>query len=261
MFALEDKVAVITGAASGFGKTAAIRFARAGAKVVLADINNAGDVAKETGGVYVKTDVSQEQQVKELMERAAAEFGRLDIVINNAGISCETAEIKDVIEGDFDLGIKVNLKGVLWGIKHAVPHISDGGSIINVSSYAGYTGTPTYGTYVATKSAVIGITKTAALELAPRGIRVNCICPGTMDTAMAYGEESEVELAIAKMFHPLGRLGTAEEIAGLFHYLAADESAFITGLAIPIDGGMSAGPSLGVIGPLYELAVGKKLDV
>ncbi len=261
MFSLEGKIAVITGAASGFGKATAERFSRAGAKVVLADITDAGELAKETGGIYLKTDVSKEEQVKNLMAKAVAEFGKIDIVINNAGVPGEVGFVREINEKAFDKEFSVNAKGVLWGIKHAVPHISDGGSIINTSSFAGLLGAPTYGSYVVSKSAVIAVTKTAALELAPRGIRVNCICPGTMDTPMAHGEESDAELTVSKMLQPLGRLGTAEEVAALFHYLASDESAFITGLAIPIDGGMSAGFSLGIIGPLYELAAGKELEL
>jgi len=257
MFALKNKVAVITGAAAGLGKAAAIRFAKAGAKVVVADIGDGSEVAKEADGIFVKTDVSREDQVKNLMEKAVSEFGKLDIVINNAGIGCEVGEIKNILEKDLDDGLNVNLKGVIWGIKHAVPNISDGGSIVNVSSYAGYAGALTYGTYVASKSGIIGITKTAALELAPRGICVNCICPGTMDTAMTHEDEgSKIEFAISQMIHPLGRLGTAEDAAALFHFLASDDSGFITGLAIPLDGGMSAGFGMGIIGPLYNTATG-----
>ena len=257
MFILKNKVAVITGAAAGLGKATAIRFAEAGAKVVVADIGDGSEVAKEAGGLFVETDVSKEDQVEQLMEKTVSEFGKLDIVINNAGIGCEVGEIKDISEKDLDDGLNVNLKGVIWGIKHAVPKISDGGSIVNVSSFAGYAGALTYGTYVATKSAVIGITKTAALELAPRGIRVNCICPGTMDTAMTHEDESsQIEYAVSRVIHPLGRLGTADDAAALFHFLASDDSGFITGLAIPLDGGMSAGFSLGVVGSLYNMTTG-----
>ncbi|MCD6571199.1 MAG: SDR family oxidoreductase [Deltaproteobacteria bacterium] len=261
MFSLKGKVAVITGGASGFGKATALRFARAGAKVVLADINDASNVAKETRGIYVKTDVSKEDQVKNLMERAVSEFGKLDIVVNNAGEEGEGGLIQDIREEALDKVLNVNLKGVVWGIKHAVPRISDGGSIMNTASYAGLFGTPMYGDYVISKAAIISITKTAALELAPRGVRVNCICPGTCDTPMAYIEGGEIELKLASMLQPLGRLGKTEEVAALFHFLASDESAFITGLAIPIDGGMSAGPSLGVIQPLYEMVSSQKLNL
>ncbi len=155
----------------------------------------------------------------------------------------------------------MNLKGVIWGIKHCVPHMTDGGSIINTSSYAGLFGTPSYGEYVVTKAAVIGITRTAALELAQRGIRVNCVCPGTCDTPMMEKEEARIELALSSYLHPLGRAGKPEEVAALYHYLASDEAAFVTGQAISIDGGMSAGPSLNVIIPLYEKITSQTLDI
>lgn len=261
MFSLQGKVAVITGGASGFGKATAVRFSQAGAKVVVADIKDASDVAKETRGIYVKTDVSQEDQVKNLMDRAVAEFGKLNIVVNNAGISGETLLVENISAEALDKAFNVNFKGVLWGIKHAAACMADGGSIMNTASYAGLFGTPMYGIYVVCKSAIIGITKTAALELAPRGIRVNCICPGTCDTPMAYeGGAVEIELKLATKLQPLGRLGKSEEIAALYHFLASDESAFITGQAISIDGGMSAGPSLGVIMPLYEMIAGQKVE-
>jgi 3alpha(or 20beta)-hydroxysteroid dehydrogenase len=261
MFSLEGKVAVVTGAASGFGKATSLRFSKAGAKVVLADINDAAGVAKEAGGIYVETDVSKEDQVQAMLQKAVDEFGKLDIVVNNAGIPSVGVMVEGITDEQVTEALNVNFKGVLWGIKHAVPLISDGGSIMNTASYAGLFGTPTYGSYVISKAAIIAITKTAALELAPRGIRVNCICPGTADTPMVYTEGGDVELKLANYLQPLGRLAQPEEIAALYHFLASDESAFITGIAIPIDGGMSAGPSIGVIIPLYEKIFSETLDV
>jgi 3alpha(or 20beta)-hydroxysteroid dehydrogenase len=255
MFSLKDKVAVITGGASGIGKATGLRFSQAGAKVVLADIQDGSDVAREAGGIFVKTDVSKEGQVKALMEAAVSEYGKLDIVVNNAGIG-EGNEIKDISEAELDRILGVNTKGVLWGMKHSVPHIADGGSIINTASYAGLAAFPSYGSYTASKCAVIGLTKTAALELAPRGIRVNAVCPGTIDTPINAGPMAEVELALATHVHPLRRLGRPEEVAALFHFLASDESAFITGVAIPIDGGLSAGIGLGIIEPMLGVIMG-----
>ncbi len=256
MFSLKDKVAVITGGASGIGRATALRFSQAGAKVVLADIQDGSGVARQAGGIFVKTDVSREEQVKALIEAAVSEYGRLHIVVNNAGVG-EGNEIKDISEAELDRILDVNTKGVLWGMKHAVPHISDGGSIINTASYAGVAAFPSYGSYTASKCAVIGLTRTAALELAPRGIRVNAVCPGTIDTPINEGPMAEVELALAKHVHPLGRLGQPEEVAALFHFLASDESSFITGIAIPIDGGLSAGIGLGIIEPMLGLILEK----
>jgi len=255
MFSLKDKVAVVTGGASGIGKATVLRFSRAGAKVLLADIQDGSEVAAQAGGVFVKTDVSKEKEVKALMEAAVSQYGKLDIVVNNAGIG-EGNEIKDISESEFDRIINVNTKGVLWGMKHAAPLISYGGSIINTSSYAGVACFPSYGSYSASKAAVIALTKTAALELAPRGVRVNAVCPGTIDTPINQGPMAEVELALATHIHPLRRLGQPEEVAALFHFLASDECTFITGLAIPIDGGLSAGIGMGVIEPMLGLIMG-----
>jgi len=261
MFSLDGKVAVITGAASGLGKATALRFARAGAKVVLADITDAEEVAAEAGGIYVKTDVSREEQVEELMQAAVSEYGKLTTVVNNAGIGGQMGTLDSITREGIDEALDINFKGVLWGIKHAAPLIADGGSIMNTASYAGLYGTPTYGCYVASKAAIIAITKTAALELAPRWIRVNCICPGTADTPMAYIEGAEVELKLSCMLQPLGRLVQPEEVAALYHFLASDDCSMVSGVAIPIDGGMTAGPGLGVIGPLYEKIFSEALDI
>jgi len=251
MFSLKGKVAVITGGASGIGKATALRFSKAGAKVVLADIQDAGDVAKEAGGIFVRTDVTKEGEVKALMEKAVSECGKLDIVCNNVGVDFG-APVEEMKEEDFDRIMGINAKSVLWGVKHAVPRISDGGSIINTSSLAGLIGFPEYTAYCSSKFAIVGISKTAALELAPRKIRVNCVCPGSVDTPMMQVESAQAELALVPYLYPLGRMSTAEEIAALFHYLASDESAIMTGLAIPIDGGYSAGFGLQLIEPLLE---------
>jgi 3alpha(or 20beta)-hydroxysteroid dehydrogenase len=258
LFSLAGKVAVVTGGAAGIGQATARRFAAAGAKVVIGDVRDASALAKEIGGLAVGTDVSREAEVEALLETAVRELGRLDVVVNNAGIGAGTV-LASLSEEDLDANLDVNLKSVVWGIKHAAPRIADGGSIMSTASLAGLLGTPSYGAYVASKAAVIGITRTAALELAPRGVRVNCACPGTIDTAMNRNEGGNVESEIAGMLHPLGRMGRPEEVAALFHFLAADESAFITGQAIAIDGGISAGPGLGTIAALYEKASGRAL--
>ena len=257
MFTLAGKVAVVTGGASGIGQATARRFAQAGAKVVIGDIADAAPVAKEIGGLAVRADISREGDVENLLESALREFGRLDVVVNNAGIGA-SGFLATLTEQELDAILSVNLKGVIWGIKHATPRMDNGGSIMSTASLAGLIGTPSYSAYVASKAAVIGITKTAALELAPRGIRVNCVCPGTIDTPMARASEEEVEYRLANLLHPLGRMGRAEEVAALFHFLASDESSFITGQAIAIDGGMSAGPSMGVIVPLYQMVTGEE---
>jgi len=254
MFSLKGKIAVVTGGASGIGLATVKRFAGAGAKVAVADITDASELAKEVGGLFIKTDVTQEEQVKALMDKTAETYGRIDIVINNAGGGEGSGPnlIPYLPAKDYETGYKLNLMGVVFGIKHAADHMTNGGSIVNTSSVAGYQGAPTYAPYVASKAAVIGVTRTAAIELAARTIRVNCVCPGTVDTPMIHGDEGQAELKIATMMMPLGRLCKPEEVAALFHFLAADDCSFISGQAICIDGGMTAGISMGLVLPLLE---------
>jgi 3alpha(or 20beta)-hydroxysteroid dehydrogenase len=255
MFSLEGKVAVITGGAANLGKATAERFARAGAKVAIGDIDEAGKaVAENLGGLFVACDVSREEDVENLLESAVRNFGRLDTVINNAGTG-RGAYLTEITEASFDQAVAINTKGVLWGIKHATPRIADGGAILNTASMAGVMGEAGWASYVASKAAVIGITKVAAIELGPRGIRVNCVCPSTIQAGEGdadWGELADLEAMLVPFFHQIGRLGRPEEVAALFHFLASDEAAFISGLAIPLDGGLSAGVSLGAIEPLVS---------
>ena len=254
MFSLEGKVAVITGGAANLGQATAERFARAGAKVVIGDLDEAGKaIAESLGGLFVACDVSLEADVENLLETAVRSFGRLDTVINNAGIG-RGAYLPELTEEHFDREVAVNTKGVLWGIKHAAPRIADGGAILNTASMAGVMGEMGWASYVASKAAVIGITKPAAIELGPRRIRVNCVCPSTIQAegGADWGELADLEAKLVPFFHQVGRLGRPEEVAALFHFLASDEAAFISGLAIPLDGGLSAGVSLGVIEPLIS---------
>jgi 3alpha(or 20beta)-hydroxysteroid dehydrogenase len=254
-FSLDGKVAVVTGAASGIGKCTAERFLKAGAKVVSADIRFDHETVQDENQALVRVDVSREEQIKALMETAVSLFGRLDIVVNNAGIGMGE-DISSLTEETFDRLIAVNTKSVLFGIKHAAGKMNQGGSIINTASLAGITGFPSYAAYGASKAAVISLTKNAAIELAPRRIRVNAVCPSTVDTPINDGEMAQVELKLATYLHPLGRIGKPEEVAALYHYLASDESAFITGLAIPFDAGFTAGVGLGIIEPLIGMITG-----
>jgi 3alpha(or 20beta)-hydroxysteroid dehydrogenase len=253
MFSLEGKIAVITGGKQGIGLATAKRFAEAGATVVIADINDAAEEAGAVNGLFVKTDVCREEQVKALMDTTAERYGRIDIVINNAGGgSGEPAFIPQVPAESFEKDIRLNTMGVVFGIKHSVDYMTNGGSIISSASVAGFQGVASYAPYVAAKAAIIGITRTAALELAPRNIRVNCVCPGTVDTPVHQKETKSPEEKLATRMMPLGRLCEPEEVAALFHFLAADDCSFISGQAICIDGGMTAGLSLGLVLPLLE---------
>ncbi|MDG1988235.1 MAG: SDR family oxidoreductase [Halieaceae bacterium] len=242
-YSLKGEVAVVTGGGSGIGMETVKRFAQAGAKVVIADLQNANELANEIDGVYVKTDVTDEQQVKLLMQSAIDAYGKLDIVVNNAGVFADYKKLSETSEKDFDFCFAVNTKGVAWGIKHAEPVMSEGGRIINTASSAATHGVISLSSYVASKYSVIGLTKTAALELAGKKIRVNCICPTTVDTPMAHEDDGEFLIEGEKTMVPLGRICQPEEVAALVHFLAARDCDFINGQAILIDGGMSAGTS------------------
>jgi NAD(P)-dependent dehydrogenase (short-subunit alcohol dehydrogenase family) len=258
MFSLAGKRAVITGGASGIGAATARRFAAAGARVLLADLADAGDLARELGGGYLRTDVGDEASVAALMAGAAAD-GPLDILVNSAGITGEAA-LSEVEVTDLDRMLRTNTRGVLLTMKHAAPLLSRGGSIVNVSSLAAYVGFPTYAAYAASKAAVIALTKVAALEYGPLGIRVNCICPTSVDTPMLRAQPSgELEAALARTAAPLGRICTAEDVAALLHFLAAPDCPLISGQDIAIDGGATAGFSVALLEGLVAsagLAVG-----
>jgi 3alpha(or 20beta)-hydroxysteroid dehydrogenase len=243
-FSLKDKVAVITGGGSGIGLATARRFVRAGAKVVIANRRDSAALADSFGAAYVQTDVAKEDEVRQLMESTVSLHGQIDVLVNNAGFGQVGPTALELTDQTLNQHLQTNLFGVMYGVKHAGPHMPSGSSIINVASLAGLAGVPTYGAYVASKFAVIGLTKTAAIELAPQGIRVNCVCPGTIDTPINQAGGAEAELEVVKTLAPLGRIGQPEEVAALIHFLAASDCAYVTGESIVIDGGWLAGPSI-----------------
>lgn len=248
---LSGKVALVIGGTSGIGHAAALRLARDGAKVVVAGRRQAEGQAvvaeiQAAGGTahFVVTDVASESQVKHLVDETLAKYGRLDIAFNNAGVE-QMGPLTEVTEEQYRRTFDINVLGVLWSLKYEIPAMlkTGGGSIINTSSIAGHIGMANVSVYVASKHAVEGITKTAALELAQQGIRVNAVAPAAIETAMVdrfagtVGSESRQGLAA---MHPIGRMGRAPEIADAVAFLASDESSFVTGISLPVDGGWLA---------------------
>ncbi len=246
------KVALITGGSSGIGKATAILFASEGAKVVVADCIAQGAeetvrIIRETGGeaTFVSADVSKPVDVQSMVETTIRTYGQLNILFNNAGIGQPITATADIPEEVWDEIMNVNLKGVFLGMKYGIPHMLDkGGVIINTASTAGILGF-TYGAaYAASKAGIIGLTKTAALEYANRNIRINCICPGTIQTPQVERARSSPEWQRHTPLRSpcvMGRRGTPEEVAQSALFLASDESSsFITGTALVIDGGYSA---------------------
>ena len=240
-FSLEGQVAVVTGGASGIGLETVKRFLKSGAKVVMADMNDASALAAELGATFVQTNVTDEQQVRNALQTAVDTYGRLDILVNNAGVFADYKSITETETKDFEFCMSVNVYGAAYGIKHAAELMNDGGSIVNTSSAAGLVGAIKISSYAASKHAVIGLSKTAALELADKKIRVNCICPTTVNTPMAHTEGGEHLLEAEKVANPLGRICEPEEAAALIHFLASSDCGFINGQAIALDGGASAG--------------------
>jgi len=249
---LEGKVALVTGAGSGIGRATALACAREGAKVVAADIAVEGGeetVAhiKRAGGeaIFVATDVTQANAVQALIAAAVAAYGRLDCAHNNAGIEGVWATTADYPEDDWDRVMAVNLKGVWLCMKYEIPQMlqQGGGAIVNTASLAGLVGAKRLAAYVASKHGVVGLTKTAALEYAKAGIRVNAVCPGVIHTAMVermfFQRRSQVVERLAAS-EPLGRLGTPEEVAEAVVWLCSDAASFVTGHALSVDGGLYA---------------------
>jgi 3alpha(or 20beta)-hydroxysteroid dehydrogenase len=246
--ALKDKVAIITGAARGQGRAEALRFAELGARVGVADIltDEGSAIAKELGeaGLYLPLDVTSAPAWEAAVAAVVERWGRLDVLVNNAGIFT-SAPLTRTSEPDFRRTVDVNQVGVFLGMKAVVRSMkaAGGGSIVNVSSVDGMTGFPGAVAYVASKFAVRGMTKVAALELAPLGIRVNSIHPGAVDTPMlddpAFAAAGAIDQIVPKI--PLARLASAGEVAELVVFLASDASSYCTGSEFVIDGGLTAG--------------------
>jgi NAD(P)-dependent dehydrogenase (short-subunit alcohol dehydrogenase family) len=243
----EGKVAIVTGGASGIGKSAALAFAAQGAKVVIADVQDGAEtltLIKEAGGegIFVRCNVAHENDVKILVEKTIEAYGRLDFGVNNAGIEGVQTPMQGLSEDDWDRTIDINLKGVWLCMKHQIPQIlkQKNGAIVNTASIAGVVGFANMAAYVASKHGVVGLTKVAALELAKTGLRVNAICPGVIHTPMVdRALTPEVENIYTTMI-PMGRMGQPEEMAQTILYLCSDAASYVTGQALIADGGWVA---------------------
>ena len=245
----KDQSVIITGAGSGIGKATALKFAQDGAKILVSDINEKGgqetvSLIQEKGGkaIFLKADVSRDEEVRALINTCITEFGSLDILINNAGIGHPPVLIEQIEDKDWDKVVSVNQSGVFYGMRAALKIMREQkkGSIVNVSSMAGRLASPRGAGYSASKFAVIGLTKAAAVEYGKYGIRVNAICPSFIETPLV---EDLFDISPAQFKEqtiqavPLKRLGTSDEIANAICWLSSAEASYLNGVALPVDGG------------------------
>jgi NAD(P)-dependent dehydrogenase (short-subunit alcohol dehydrogenase family) len=247
----QGKVALVTGGTSGIGRAAAIAYAREGANVVVAGRRAAeGEEtvrlirAQGREALFVPTDVAQEAQVKNLIGRTLDQFGRLDFAFNNAGVEQTPTPFLEQTVETYDQVMDINVKGVWLSMKYEIPAMlkTGGGSIVNTSSGAGVIAMPSAEIYVASKHAVIGLTKSAALEFGKQGIRINAVLPAVIETDMSrrfFGEQPEARAAMTAM-HPIGRIGTPDEIADAVIWLSSSKSSFVIGHSLLVDGGFTA---------------------
>ncbi len=247
----EGKVVLVTGAAGGIGRAAALAFGRAGASVVVADVSVDGGHATaamivEQGGkaLFVQTNVTKAHEVEALIDKVVNYYGRLDCAFNNAGIEEEHLPLAETDEAVFDRIMSVNVKGTWLCMKYEIRQMlkQGHGAIVNTASVAGLVGAPTQPAYAASKHAVVGMTKTAAAEYGRAGIRINSVCPGVINTTMltrALEREPQREKKL-KNVHPIGRFGEAAEVADAALWLCSDQASFVTGHQLAVDGGLTA---------------------
>ena len=245
---LKDKVAIITGAGSGIGKATALLFAKEGAKIIVSDINetngnSAVEEIRKDGGeaFYIKADSSKPEDNETLVKQTIEKYGALDIAVNNAGIGGPLGSTGEYPIDGWEKVIAINLSGVFYGLRYQIPAmLKNGGSIVNIASILGSTGTKFSPAYVAAKHGVVGLTKAAALEYADKNIRINSVGPGYIKTPLVENSLDKSALDALVGLHPIGRLGESSEIAELILWLASSKSSFVTGGYYPADGGYLA---------------------
>lgn len=240
---LEGKVSIVTGASSGIGKAIAERFSWEGAKVVIADVNkeDGKELAEELNGVFMECDVSNKEDVQRVIDNTIEEFGKLDVLVNNAGIG-SVDSIEDMSLEDYEKIRSIDLDGVVYGCKAAAPHLKETeGNIINIASIYGLVGDLGATAYNASKGGVVNLTRSVADDLAQYNVRVNSICPGFVDTPMTEDamEDDEFKEHVLQMT-PMGRVAEPDEIANAALFLASDEASYITGVNLPVDGGWTS---------------------
>jgi NAD(P)-dependent dehydrogenase (short-subunit alcohol dehydrogenase family) len=252
MAAFTGKVAIVTGGSAGIGRAAAVAFAREGAKVVVAsrrikEGEETVQLVKKAGsdGFFIKTDVAKAADVKAMVEKTVATYGRLDYAFNNAGVIEEKpGPLVEQSEETFGRIMDINVKGVWLSMKYEIPEMlkRGGGAIVNMSSVAGVVGFPGLGIYIASKHAVIGLTKSAAVEYSKLGVRINAVNPAAIETEMLGHVAGDNPEALAQMAagHPIGRIGRPEEVAEAVIWLCSDKASFVTGHSLLVDGGYTA---------------------
>ncbi len=244
------KTALVFGATSGIGRATAVAFAQAGANVVLAGLGDDQGKAAEAeirglghvDALFIPADVTREADVQAVLEQAEARFGRIHAAVNNAGIECAYGPVQDRTIDEFDRIIAVNLRGVFLGLRHEIPHMlkHGGGAIVNTASQAGLTGLANVAIYTASKHGVVGLTKSAALEVARQNIRINAVAPGPVDTGLLHRMvDGKVPIDAIAEDNPMGRIAAPSEIAEAIVWLCSDAASYVTGHTLAIDGGMT----------------------
>ena len=247
----EGKVALVTGGGSGIGRATALAFARDGARVVIGNRNvqrgeETVSMIRAAGGTasFRRTDILVAADIEALVKHAVSEYGGLDLAFNNAGIEGEPRPLAEQTEANYDAVMDVNVKGVWLSMKYEIPRMlkQGGGAIVNCSSVAGLVGFPGFAIYIASKHAVIGLTKTAALEYSAQGIRINAVNPAVIDTEMVdrWAASMNMKKDDLNTFHPIGRIGRVEEVAEAVLWLRSGKASFVTGHSLIVDGGFTA---------------------